>query len=769
VSIAGNVELYGALYAGPASSSSITITVGGNWIQTKSGFSDMANTGTFYPQAGTVIFTSGAVTIDGINTAWHNLEFSFAAGPAVKFRNYPAAAYDSVAALGHHIGGALTVAAGGKLTRLSPVAGDYADASGLPADPLDEAVLNNGQANKFWNLFYKANDFSSLGNNTEVDWCWIRPRVSGAIHLPVVDEWKRPQDPGYAASNARYNAGWNAPYVIYSFTEDWDHNGRIDHIRVQSYAPLDGDFSGLNVNIGGGYRVTGYSTPTVQTEYFFYITLEEKEHPDTDQRPPVQSISGNLYASGGPRILESARIPIDTAPPRIVSSLALPGGNELFIRTSEAVEFVPGAGNSITANGRTGAFTVTPAPGGTAGREFIIGNVPPMGAGLLSGGGKFAFGPAPAAGPGYFRDVPGTFQYPPKIGNETLTGCPLWWPKDREYGYGTPAGYIDAAQSWPPAWNPAGPPPPGLTAAIRAPNFNRRDPSSPDYGRRLTDLLIAAPPVNANSPFFVQPVYAHDFTGTAELNPLSRIFVFDGSKQLLDMDVTLQAKLNSPALPGFTGLRLYCASDKSIPAEFRSSGERDGLEGIWLPGLPPGSPAQGLIPRRYGDAYQADGDPSPGNDLYNFTIPHEALVSGGTLEFYFHPQGGVSSDLFVARLDTGNSAPWYRNVKPFSFRVGELKRQRSGVTILNNVINPNRGDRVILYYSLDQGGRVTAQVFTMDGTLIKVLEQSGKHAGDYALSWDGKNLGGRSVARGLYFIRIVAPGIDEIRKVMVVK
>jgi fibronectin-binding autotransporter adhesin len=35
--------------------------------------------------------------------------------------------------------------------------------------------------------------------------------------------------------------------------------------------------------------------------------------------------------------------------------------------------------------------------------------------------------------------------------------------------------------------------------------------------------------------------------------------------------------------------------------------------------------------------------------------------------------------------------------------------------------------------------------------------------------WDGRNSGGRIVAKGIYFIRIVAPDIDETRKVLVVK
>ena len=39
----------------------------------------------------------------------------------------------------------------------------------------------------------------------------------------------------------------------------------------------------------------------------------------------------------------------------------------------------------------------------------------------------------------------------------------------------------------------------------------------------------------------------------------------------------------------------------------------------------------------------------------------------------------------------------------------------------------------------------------------------------YTLTWDGKNKKGDIVARGIYFIRIIGNGVDETRKVMIIK
>jgi hypothetical protein len=769
VAIAGNVTLNGTLSAGPAAASNIAITVDGNWAQT----------GVFYPRNGKVVFTNTAVTIDAVNTTWYDLVFAPAAAALIKFRNYPDTVYDSATRLGHHVAGKLSnsTAHALTLTRLSPVVSDDADARALTPDSFDESTLNNGQADKFWNLFYDPdnNDAFRELTNTKVDWSWVRPRIAKSpaeMPIPDIGEWVRPQDDGYAASDHRYNVGWRAPYLIYSFTEDWNHNGRIDHIRIQSYSPLSGSFSGFEAEVEG-YTVKGYSRPATGDpldKYLFYIELEEKDYSDTDQRPRWDLKEGDLYDELRFRVFESAKTPIDTAPPQVVYSLALAGGNEIFIRMSEPVEFAAGfsAQASLTINGAAGAYAVNPVTylPGRGLLEFTIGNIPALQAAVLAGEANFEFA---ASSSGYFHDESKTFSYPPFIGNEGLADCPLIWPK-REYGYRGGAAYENRAGSgsWPPYWQT--PPWTGGPAwVLSESNYNVRNGGpSYDYVHRLSDLFIAPPPANAQGPFFVLPVYAHDFTASEDFNPGARIFEFDGTRQLLDMDIAVQAKMHdsTAAVPGITGLELRFASSKRIPPEDRSNLEQHGIEGLWLPG--PAAP--GLAPHPHGGAGSGLGDPSPGNRLYNFTVPNDALVSGGDLEFYFHLVGS-SPELYVARLDSANSnsVPWYRRIKPFSFRLREVVSQRSSVTVLNNVINPDRGDSVILHYVLTRSGRVTIQVSTLDGNLVRVLERSSKGAGEYSAAWDGRNNGGRAVARGMYFIRIVGPDIDEIRKVMVVK
>jgi hypothetical protein len=644
-----------------------------------------------------------------------------------------------------------------KLTRL-----DTSVALPSPVTGWSYDDLGKDYADGFWNLFYDpgtAGVFDDL-ENTPIEWCWVRPTVSKGLKIPLIGSLVS------LVITSLNNVGWTAPYLVYSFTEDWDHNGRIDHIRVQSAAPIDPDFSAFYAEVDG-YNVKGYKRPPDPAnpfyKYLFFIELEEKDYSDTDKTPLLREITGVKDSSGRPfSLLDSAETPIDTAPPQVVYSLALPGGNEIFIRMSEPVEFDASfnPASLVMVNGKAGSYAIDPVTSYAFNRllEFKITNIDPASLTVADIAGVKDFVFMPPSLLGCFYDSPGSFSYPPRIGASQLSDCYFLWPKDRKYEYGNaPDAYADK----PPSWSVT-----PVSEARKNSNVNNGSVPAYDYTHRLSDLLVAPSPSNASDPFFVLPVYAHDLTGAANTDLRTRIFEFDGSKELMDMEVTIQAKLSGDAA-GIGRLELRYGSDKRIPEEFRSKEALHGMNGLWLPDSP-GNAAAALVPRPYGNAGVSPGNPAPGGNLYNFVIPAADLLSYSSVEFYFTAKGGPL-DLIVARLDAGASLPWFRRVKPFSFRLREMVSQRGGATILNNVINPDRGDSAVLQYVLTRSGRVTIQVFTLDGNLVRVLERSSRAAGEYAVSWDGRNSGGRGVARGLYFIRIVGPDIDEIRKVMVVK
>ena len=122
--------------------------------------------------------------------------------------------------------------------------------------------------------------------------------------------------------------------------------------------------------------------------------------------------------------------------------------------------------------------------------------------------------------------------------------------------------------------------------------------------------------------------------------------------------------------------------------------------------------------------------------------------------------------LFAIRLKDNSDIT---SLDLWSVKTKSITDQRGGVTILNNVINATNGEKVVVKIDNPSNGKLNVIVMTIDGNIISYLNRTSTAAGTYYYSWDGKNKSGNKVARGMYFIRVVGNGIDETRKVMVVK
>ncbi|MGL4985616.1 MAG: hypothetical protein ACRC5H_00570, partial [Treponemataceae bacterium] len=104
------------------------------------------------------------------------------------------------------------------------------------------------------------------------------------------------------------------------------------------------------------------------------------------------------------------------------------------------------------------------------------------------------------------------------------------------------------------------------------------------------------------------------------------------------------------------------------------------------------------------------------------------------------------------------------------FSLLQFIQQRGGVSVFNNVIDPGKGQEAILEVAPSRTGVVNISIMTLDGNVIKYLHK-GRLEGNLTsyFRWDGRNNAGRAVARGMYFVRVVGPDMDETRKIMVVK
>jgi len=625
-----------------------------------------------------------------------------------------------------------------------------------------------------------------------------------------------------------FNVNWfAADNFFYSFTEDSNRNGRIDRIRAQAAFELMGENDTLDRTPGGirafdlfdvevdGYRidrsrgVRGFRRVSEVTGHdsdrdSIYIFLEEKPYSDAGavltwritQNESLFDLTTRSIPIGVPA--HGNHHTFDTVPPRINYAFTLPGHPELFFQMSEPAAldddvFFDGAltglrrlrdlgrGNEFLVELGTDAYTIQQLAAG--GEVFRLNNVRD----------RAPFVPDRRSQPEldiYY------FMFPsPK------------YPIDWDYsGYVEITGRFDGPgmpfnKPFAPV-NPSNTLPPIRDWDFTAPDFRQGNLLCGHahglavgvYGsgvHRVTDMLVSIPPQRRDEvSYFIWPLWAryedrpdspdgelgwdanvsafrpgHGYMGPggSGFSDATIIWDFTGRRFLEQDSIIMQALLGS----GLSGTPLLVPAF-NINDSFKSSAVH-GSPGLWHTGSPS---FVNMVPRFTPIAGESPHTASP--PLFNYRLDSGRFPSNGVFEFFFRLD--PSSDLLAGRLDIspGSAVPadWFRRVRPFAFGVHGISRQRSGVTILNNVINSSMRERVFLDFRLLRPGRVTIQVFTLDGTLVRVLEQGHRPAsGDryHRVYWDGTNNAGRPVARGMYFIRVVAPDIDEIRKVMVVR
>ena len=322
----------------------------------------------------------------------------------------------------------------------------------------------------------------------------------------------------------------------------------------------------------------------------------------------------------------------------------------------------------------------------------------------------------------------------------------------------------------------------------------------------LSDLAISS----------VNPLYAYDAQMSAENSEITNGLYKEGSwavhdwtaeqqnygtlpanhplKLVADIDDGTEEKAGLPA----NGLQIFLSAspDKEAVSTQYNSDLNKNLR-IWLPALPESIIAALSTTNNSADKFVTvnsaplkEEDPS----RVSFDISDQITKKWGSnqqisflfgflnesnelIRIYNSPFFDVSTNsynfglsktvpLFAVRL--ANPAD-ISSIDLWSFRTRAITDQRGGVTILNNVINAENGEKTILKINVPESSNLDIMVMTLDGNIITYLNHGKTEAGEHYYSWNGKNNNGSLVARGMYFIRIVGSGFDETRKVMVVK
>ena len=511
----------------------------------------------------------------------------------------------------------------------------------------------------------------------------------------------------------------NVILVTASVSEDTDHDGKIDRIVVTTAATINDNFSGFVATVPG-YTVTGYADSGVFTNTF-YVYLKPNTTLSTGTVPGWSLTNTTLldHNTNLKRVFIASPpfTIVDTAPPLLGYTLAVAGTRQVFVQFSEPVYHGPGFVTPISA----GDFSYA-ASGGITGLSAVTKAADGIGisSALLNVGS--------ASGIAADDIVAGTLLH--------VTG-PL----------------IDAA---------------GLSILL---------PGS--GGHRISDIGLGLPGGS-----LYEPVWARDTTTRPAAAGIGFIDTFDGSKWLRTGDnLTIEGNITSlSSYPphGATSLvwdinavsSLETASGLWVPSFTSDLTTFGGFSGL-VPTLVPTNPLITNVGSGNPDARAPLAETAVSSNQRNrdFVIPgsDSANKDGATVSFLFSIQQ-PGALLYTASVpNPATDALWYQHLTVWSFGLHTILAQRGGVSILNNVIDPDKAQTTTLQYTLTVTSAVTVTVFDLSGALVNVLVRGSQDAGTYEVLWNGTNRGGTKVTRGIYFIRIVADGIDEIRKVLVVR
>lgn len=153
----------------------------------------------------------------------------------------------------------------------------------------------------------------------------------------------------------------------------------------------------------------------------------------------------------------------------------------------------------------------------------------------------------------------------------------------------------------------------------------------------------------------------------------------------------------------------------------------------------------------------------------NVRFLFEVLKADGssyTINHKYDNSATQKTPLYCARLKNPLDIT---SIDLWSFIISEPQRQRGGVSIYSNVVNATNKEFCTLEVNMPRAGNLRVIVMTTDGNVVQYLENSRQSEGLHYYYWNGTNNAGKAVARGIYFIRVVGPEIEETRKVMVVK
>jgi flagellar hook assembly protein FlgD len=87
--------------------------------------------------------------------------------------------------------------------------------------------------------------------------------------------------------------------------------------------------------------------------------------------------------------------------------------------------------------------------------------------------------------------------------------------------------------------------------------------------------------------------------------------------------------------------------------------------------------------------------------------------------------------------------------------------------LLNAIPNP-LSNKTMIIFKLKEKSKISIDIFNISGQLVKQLINDTYESGVYRVSWDRKDIRGRSVPEGIYFYKLSTDKTSISKKVIVI-
>jgi hypothetical protein len=151
----------------------------------------------------------------------------------------------------------------------------------------------------------------------------------------------------------------------------------------------------------------------------------------------------------------------------------------------------------------------------------------------------------------------------------------------------------------------------------------------------------------------------------------------------------------------------------------------------------------------------------------------QALVAGGAV--YVEVANGSNFQILVDEVRL-----WHRRrtqaeiVALMNQEVrGHVTGAESSPPLYRNALTQNRPNpfnpRTEISFTLERSGPAALRVYDAAGRLVRTLVDRSLEAGPHRVGWDGIDAVGRKAASGVYFYRLVTPGFESAKRMLLIK